>query len=418
MEMYRGDIEVTSYPYSLNIDPCDICQLRCPTCPTGIEAESRKGATADEIIYRGQRSMLTSDVFDPLMDELGEYLFLILFYNYGEPLLNKGLPRFIRKASGLGIETECHSNLSLPLSDAYIEELLTSGLDHLYGSIDGFTQPIYEIHRVGGNVELVKNNLRRLAAAREKLGVGTTISYNYLVFSFNEHEVPEARAFSRDLGIEFIVRDAFVHLPAWLPSYRQGEKPFVVDAEIAAPPEFSYRKEGEILSWNPLPVLDESKLASRCGWHYGYSVLQPRGEIAPCCALAKEAHDFGTMVPGSRGFAGVWNNDVVKTARARFAGAERQAWEKESICTRCPLPKFIQHLFSARDAKVIEQFYGVYGAADPVLQQAFDLMCKDRWEGNPSGIGNERNTAEFIKFVEQNVPAPMTVLSGQEGFSG
>src|SRR2546426_11539759 len=42
-EAYTGAVEVTSYPYYLSIDPCDICQLRCPTCPTGIENERKKG---------------------------------------------------------------------------------------------------------------------------------------------------------------------------------------------------------------------------------------------------------------------------------------------------------------------------------------------------------------------------------------
>jgi MoaA/NifB/PqqE/SkfB family radical SAM enzyme len=362
--------------------------------------------------------MLTMELFDSLMDELGEYLFLILFYNYGEPLLNRSLPKMIRRASGLDIETECHSNLSLPLSDAYVEEILTSGLTHLYGSIDGFTQPIYEIHRVGGNVDLVKQNLRKLAAARQKLGAGTVIHYNFLVFSFNEHEAPEAAKFSKDLGIEFHARDAFIHIPSWLPSYRRNERPFIVAEEIAPPPEFSYRQDGQILSWSPLPEIDESKAASRCGWHYGYSVVQPRGELAPCCAVAKEKHDFGTVVPGRRSFAEVWNNDLYRSARAQFAGTPSRGPDKETICTRCPLPKFIQHLFSARDAGIVETFYNFIGEADPELKHAFDLMVRTRWElpqdklsGTVpfSGLGNEKNSAEFVRYVEETLLSATSV---------
>jgi MoaA/NifB/PqqE/SkfB family radical SAM enzyme len=417
-EMYKGAVDVTSYPYILTIDPSDICQLRCPTCPTGIEAESRKGKTAEEAIYRSERSMLTGDLFDSLLDEVGEYLFLILFYNYGEPLLNRNLPAFIRKASALNIETETHTNLSLPLSDQYIEDLLTSGLNHLYASIDGFTQPIYEIHRVGGNIELVKNNFVKLAAARDRLRSKTVIHYNYLVFSFNEHEVPEARTFAKALGIEFHTRDAFVHLPSWLPSYRRNEKPITVAEEVAAPPEFSYREDGAILSWNPLPHIDETKAPSRCAWHYGFSVVQPRGEIAPCCAVAKEKFDFGTVVPGHRSFADVWNGDHYKTSRAAFAGHTSDAANGAgTICSRCPLPKFIHHLFSPRDGQVIEQFYSVYRGADPVLKQAFDLMCQSRWgisvdghQPQVSGLGNEKDTAAFVQFIEENVPSLKPVM--------
>ena len=114
--------------------------------------------------------MLISDLFDALLDELGEYLFLIMFYNYGEPLLNKNLPDFIRKAAARNIETEVHTNLSLPLSDQQVEELLGSGLNYLNASIDGFSQETYQIHRVGGNLDLVKRNLERLVATRDRLG--------------------------------------------------------------------------------------------------------------------------------------------------------------------------------------------------------------------------------------------------------
>jgi MoaA/NifB/PqqE/SkfB family radical SAM enzyme len=62
-----------------------------------------------------------------LLEEMGEHLFLMEIHSWGEPLLNKQLPTFVRKAQAKKIETHMHTNLSLPLSDERIEDILGAG---------------------------------------------------------------------------------------------------------------------------------------------------------------------------------------------------------------------------------------------------------------------------------------------------
>src|SRR5215831_18010103 len=71
-EMYRGEVSVKSNPYYLLVEPSDVCQLRCPTCVTGIENQSKRGDTLEKVIFRNKRAVLNSELFDALMDELGE----------------------------------------------------------------------------------------------------------------------------------------------------------------------------------------------------------------------------------------------------------------------------------------------------------------------------------------------------------
>jgi len=427
-EMYTGQVVVKSYPYYLCIDPCDLCQLRCPTCPTGIENESRRGNTADNVTYRNKRSMLADELFDALLDELGEYLFLIMFYNYGEPLLNRNLADFIRKAKGKNIETEIHTNLSLPLSDHQIDDLLSSGLDYLNASIDGFSQETYQIHRVGGNLELVKHNLERLAKARDRLGLKTTITYNLLVFSFNEHEIPAAKRYCQKLGITFSSRDAFIQNPDWLPSYRKNERPFYSETEMKAlASQWEVVGKGDYWAehekhpfWIPFRQREESKFPPFCTWHYGVSVVTAGGPVAPCCAAAKESDDFGTVIPGLVSFADIWNNDRYRKSRAAFARKDIQGLENvDTVCTRCYFPKFVQHLYSLHDVKVIAQFHRVFKGSDPVLERAYKLLSRPRYGRaihallqrgmfHPllqllTGNGNENDTAKFVDFFEKNL---------------
>jgi MoaA/NifB/PqqE/SkfB family radical SAM enzyme len=371
-ETYIGATDVRAYPFVLCVDPSDKCQLRCPTCPTGIENESRRQKDSHPLIFRSERVTLTPDLVASLLDEIGEYLFLINFYNYGEPLLNKQLPSFIRRATASDIATEVHTNLSLPLSDQFIEELLTAGLGHLQASIDGFTQETYQVHRVGGDLALVKRNLERFVEARNRLGLETEISYNFLVFSFNEHELEATRAYCRDLGINFNDRDAFVDDPSWLPSYRRQEKPWPL-------PEAARLKRDKVVGWSPMPSVEAGRCPPACAWHHGFSVVSASGAVAPCCAPARDRDDFGTVSAGRTRFADVWNNDLFRASRAAFSDAPVPGLEGvETICTKCPYPTFLQHLYSVHDANVMIQYAKALGGADALLDEAFDRLSRIR----------------------------------------
>lgn len=417
-EMYTGAVRVGSYPYHLLVESSDVCQLRCPTCVTGIENELRRQHAPDRPTFRSDRTKMTPERFQALLEEVGEYLFMVMFYNFGEPLLNKDLPALIRLAKSFDVETDINTNLSLPLSDRQIEEVLSSGLDYLYASIDGFSQESYEKHRVGGNLQLVIENLTRIAKTRDRLGVNTLITYNFLVFSHNEHEIPLAEMFCDDLGIHFNTRDAFVHDPEWLPSYRKGELPRRVAAAVTLPEGFQYYEGQESKAWSPLPEL-QGLATERCSWHYGYSVVSAGGNVAPCCGVPHAKHDFGRMGPGVGSFASVWNNDALQASRAAFSGKSDEAPAGvETVCTRCPLPPFMFQLYSLHDFKVVAQYARSIGASDPLLNEAFELFTRARYgvpvaDLFPNGWGmpervlemnDPAGAAAFVEYFEHHLP--------------
>ena len=379
-EAWTGAIEVRSYPHYLLVDPSTICQLRCPTCPTGQENESRKLGT--NITFRN-RTMLAVDLFDALLHELGEYLFQITLYNWGEPLLNKKLPDFIKKAQALDIYTEIHTNLSLPLSDQFIDELLGSGLGSISASIDGFSQETYQTYRRGGNFELAKGNLERLIKARERLGLKTNIIWNFLVFSFNEHEIPATQKYCREVGITFNQREAFITNPDWLPSYRKNE------ANLQTLQVIPTNTVQESASTNPQQLPQKNRSTLPCAWHYNYSVVNADGSVSPCCAPWEQKFDFGVVQPGRESFADIWNNDLYRRSRGAFAGKEVKGLSQlETLCVKCPYGHGIQNLYSGLDIHVINQFNKVFKGSDPILDVAFDLL-------------NDKK--RFVEFFRENL---------------
>jgi MoaA/NifB/PqqE/SkfB family radical SAM enzyme len=338
-----------------------------------------------------------------------EHLFLMALHSWGEPLLNKHVPSFVRKAKAREIEVHTHTNLSLRLADEWVDELVGSGLDILFASVDGFSQEAYERFRVGGDVELVKENLRRLAAARDRLGVPTVIVYKFLVFRWNEHEVAEARRFSEEHGLHFEAQDAAIPDASWLPSHREGEQPFLSAADVedldrqwAAAGHPDYWKDHERHAyWIPVQPgnrwipTDGPQTGSFCGWLYSTPVTQPGGHVTPCCVTSK-AHDrFGRVVPGETSLQDVWNGAPYRKSRAAFTGAEPADLQgTDTVCTRCYFPDPLKQLYNNNDFKVIGQYQHVLGGADPVLDQAFQLLASGEAEDN---------RRRYVEFFEANL---------------
>ena len=78
-----------------------------------------------------------------------------------------------------------------------------SGLDFMVLSIDGATQPVYERFRRGGNLELVLGNIRKLVDAKRRLGRRTPVlSWNFLAFEHNLHEIRPAARWARKLVVD------------------------------------------------------------------------------------------------------------------------------------------------------------------------------------------------------------------------
>ncbi|MEZ5977460.1 MAG: hypothetical protein R3F34_04500 [Planctomycetota bacterium] len=80
--MARRTSRVRAKPLKVTSDPTNVCQLRCPLCPTGLELRERPAKVADVA------------VFERLIEEIGDEVFFLDFFNWGEPLLHKhhGVP--------------------------------------------------------------------------------------------------------------------------------------------------------------------------------------------------------------------------------------------------------------------------------------------------------------------------------------
>lgn len=313
VELRTGASRIGARPLKLTIDTTNVCQLRCPLCPTGLQVHDRESGHA------------SLETLQKLLDELSGYLFFIDFFNWGEPLLNTHLEDFIRMASAKGVVCTVSTNLSLPLTDERIHRLVTSGLRELIVSLDGASQETYGTYRRRGNFDLVCENMRRIADAKRRLGQNSPlISWQFLVFAFNEHEVDKAKALAQSIGADrILIRPAFLDVDRYpLPPE---------DRRLMA----AWKPSDPLYQIEALTAPAAAKHHSRCGWHYTSAAINWDGTVAPCCTVFEKKHDFGTVGDGTS-YMDVVNNGAFRAVRDRFAG--RLQKPIPHVCEHCPTP--------------------------------------------------------------------------------
>jgi MoaA/NifB/PqqE/SkfB family radical SAM enzyme len=338
-------VEVLSKPLGLVVDPINNCNLACPGCVHS--ARSRSGK-----LFQWPSGMLSEDCFRSLMRRHGPWALELMLCNYGEPLLNPNTPKFIAQARSYLMRTGLSTNMTARRFDAraYVE----SGLDFMTVSLDGATQETYQRYRRDGDLEQAFSNIRALVAAKRECGKESPIvSWQFLAFEHNAHEIDPAIAIARELGIDqFVVAKPFD--VGWDdPSIRPAHTEEARTIHLRGNPE-----QRMIANFNPAPnqlaeveiaeawnagfgsaaALPDSRAASdhSCQWLYRNMVLDATGRVLPCCAAPKPGFDL-VFDRFDVTKTDAFNSDKYRAARQWFS--DRSAYLSpaggDPYCTRC-----------------------------------------------------------------------------------
>lgn len=303
-----GVRKVHGSPFILTLDPSSACQLRCPFCPTG----SQKGVIRN-------MDLMSLELFQKIIDEVGPYIFRLDLFNWGEPLLNKHFVEMVRYAKRHRIWVSTSTNLSVQLSDQQMEDLLRSGLDKMIVSLDGVSEEKYRKYRIGGNFNLVMSNLQRLAQKKRELGLERPIIvWQFLVFRYNEEDIETARQMAGEMGVQLKLGAPFVY---------QEEQWIDMTPTLD---EFNLYRQ--------LPAAESQSKNStkpkRCDWLYSSAAINANGSVSPCCVVPVEQDDFGRLAGGD--YKQVYNNEKYQAARALFTGSS--SGHTPTICDHCSWP--------------------------------------------------------------------------------
>ncbi|OGL47750.1 MAG: hypothetical protein A2161_05100 [Candidatus Schekmanbacteria bacterium RBG_13_48_7] len=296
------------YPYLINIDPTNFCNLNCPFCLTGNERVDR------------EKGLLNIDQFAQIMEQFGQYLYCINLYLFGEPLLNKHIVEMIKQAKKQKIHVHISTNFNV-LTETMAENLITSGLDTLILSIDGATRESYQKYRIGGDFDKVLANIRLFNKKKTELVSETPrLCWQFLVFKHNMHEVQQAQQMAADLNMDFTAVPPYIPpeaLDEWAPSYPdECEKPSV----SAKPKKHFFRK-------------------NVCTWPWKGIAITNDGGVLPCCIIQNKEEDLGNIFTDT--YKNIRNNSNYKKLRRTLRNFVLRVPalipDQHNMCLRCSL---------------------------------------------------------------------------------
>ena len=334
-EQFRQIENVSGLPYIVVLDPTNVCNLKCPVCPT----------TKGELLHPSGR--IPVEKFRSLVDRIAPHTYRLILYIWGEPFLHRQIIEMLSYADRKRISTSISSNLNiLPREGA--EALVLSGLDDLVVSCDGLSQETYERYRVGGELDKLISNMNAIKQAKKKLGRSNpNIEFQFLVFKHNEHEVDRVHEFATEHGAN-TVRLERPAIDFNIPDIRPAVNPEYARSEFQAfqlPDSIDNQDQsqtvpitGPVLTEQPesKPLLQpvEATLLSPidCYWPWRVLTVSWNGEVDPCC-FNNQLGSFGNVF--DQPLLDLINNEKFVYARRRIAGKASDEGFDDVICKTC-----------------------------------------------------------------------------------
>jgi len=292
----------------VQIEPTNICNLRCPLC-----INSR--------IPENEKRHLKFDEFKFILSRFTYRINKIYLTNWGEPFLNPDIFEIIKCAKERGIYISLSSNLNIKKD--LIDKIVKSGLDAIMLSIDGFSSESYSKYRVGSDFNNVMENMLLLKKAKERRKSNNPkITWQFLVNRHNEREIRNAVEFAGKNGIKIAV----------------SEMGLADDM-----PEYNFRDLSELKKeWLPQnPGYVRNYYKGKIGYHLAETVcpflwnsvtVSVNMKVTPCChTYTKESH-FGDLTNNT--VMEIWNNAKYRAARQLFNQKNFVA-PIDLICGRC-----------------------------------------------------------------------------------
>jgi len=288
-------------PFSMAIEPTTSCNLRCPECPSGLRSFTRP------------QGIMSMKLFSTIINQLKGHLLYLTLYFQGEPLLNPDFFEMIALASRKKIYTATSTNAH-QIDDENARKLVESGLDRLIISMDGADQVTYERYRKGGDIEKVKEGIRNVVAWKKRLDSRKPmVIIQFLVFKFNEQQIPEVRQIANELGADRLdLKSAQVY-------GFENDTEFIPDNKKYS--RYTHEADG---SWKL-----KKAVKNRCFRMWSSSVISWDGRVVPCCFDKDAKHQLGQLEEDS--YRNIWKSKKYNVFRKQILKARCEI----DICRNC-----------------------------------------------------------------------------------
>ncbi len=286
------------FPPVVMIEPTNICNLKCPLCPSGNGTLKRK------------KGYMDFSTFKKVIDEIKYRSFMVVLWNQGESYLNKDFLKMVEYASDSGLFTLASTNANVDLE---IEETIQSGLDSIIISLDGTTQETYNKYRVNGDLNKVLENVKNLVKTKKKLKTkNPLIRWQFLVMKHNEHEIEEIKKLAKELEVDNLE----------LKTVQIYSKEDINNFLPKNPKYRRYKIEGNNFEL-------KFGIKNRCRRIWTNAVVNWDGEVAICCFDKDVEYKIGNIkeTPLSK----LWKNEKIQIIRNQILKDRKEI----PICRNC-----------------------------------------------------------------------------------
>jgi MoaA/NifB/PqqE/SkfB family radical SAM enzyme len=295
-------------PAAIQVEPSNICNLRCPLCPAGEGRMNR------------EKGVMSFETYQKILDELGDVLLTVYLYSWGEPFLNTEIFHCIKESEDRNIKTLVLTNghylQSLEEALAFVD----TGGTGLIIAMDGSTQEIYQRYRKGGDLEKVKRCAALVEEAKAKRQSNTPYTcLRALVTRDTQDDLPNMEKLARELGVNM-----FSYKTVGMQTYNETFKDFEPSEESLR--RFKYEDTQR-----------KRRPSIRCPFPFRQPTIQWDGTVVGC------EYDYDVEMPwgniGEEPFRRIWNNPQAKQLRRRIRDGERGRF-----CQRlCPYQDRVQN---------------------------------------------------------------------------
>jgi MoaA/NifB/PqqE/SkfB family radical SAM enzyme len=301
------------YPRRIHLEASSFCQLRCPSCPT----------TAGLIHPAIGSGFLKFEDFRKILD-LNPAVEAVELSNYGEVFLNPQLLRILEYAHDKGVSIRLGNGVNLNrVKDEVLEGLVKFQVQTMTCSIDGASAQTYRTYRIGGDFDVVIQNIEKINANKRRYQSDLPqLCWQFVVFGHNEHEIPVAREMAARLGMAFRTK------LTWDAKFSPIRDTAFVRSQIGD--ESTTREEYET-------ARGEKYLSGICHQLWDDPQINWNGKVLGCCR--NFWGDFGGNA-FSEGLIESINNERMAYAREMLSG--RQPPRDDIPCTTCEMYQAMQ----------------------------------------------------------------------------
>lgn len=171
---------VNRVPIHLDIEATSRCNLKCIMCP---RTEMKNNNTF------WKECDFDLELYKKIVDEGSEKGLKSIKFNYlGEPLINKNIVEMIQYAKSKNIiDVMLNTNATL-LTEEKSKQLINSGLDKIFFSVDSPNKDTYEKIRINANFDKVIDNIKIFSSIRSQYNKNIPFTRISMVVTKNNYD--------------------------------------------------------------------------------------------------------------------------------------------------------------------------------------------------------------------------------------